>query len=35
MKEIKVMEYGDGCPLLIQNRTMKPLAIALSRVGRG
>jgi hypothetical protein len=29
------MEYGDGCPLLIQNRTMKPLAIALSRVGRG
>jgi hypothetical protein len=33
MKEIKVREYGEG--LHIQNRTMKPLAIALSGAGGG
>jgi hypothetical protein len=34
MKEIEVRNIVDGLHIHIQNRTRKPLAIALSGVGR-
>jgi hypothetical protein len=35
MEKMKVREYVDGPPIHIQNRTMKPLAIALNGEGGG